>query len=150
MAQKFIYLASGQEVTLDDPTDSYTPDQIKQHWTTTFPELSNASWEEKRAEDGTRVITFAKKVGTKGANALRRYIQPDEVVVLRTGEKFTCKFGPGMSPKSRLTTISGLAEDGTACSIKGFLIDIEATGKLKNGQVDAKLLAIFKEKAARS
>lgn len=68
MAQKFVYMASGQEVELDDPTDAYTPQQIKDHWTTTFPELSNASWEEKRAKDGTKVITFAKKVGTKGAS----------------------------------------------------------------------------------
>lgn len=88
MAQKFVYMASGQEVILDDPTDSYTPQQIKDHWTTTFPELSNAIWEEKRTEDGTKVVTFAKKVGVKGVDGpawvsvKERLPEDDQIVIV--------------------------------------------------------------------
>lgn len=65
MAQKFVYTTGGRDVTLDDPDNSYTPAQIKDHWAATFPELQNATWETKE-EEGVKVITFAKKVGTKG------------------------------------------------------------------------------------
>lgn len=66
MTQRFVYVTAGQEYSLDDPNDDYTPQQVKDHWAATFPELGNASWDTKEA-DGVKVITFAKKVGTKGA-----------------------------------------------------------------------------------
>lgn len=66
MATKYVYLAGGREVTFEDAGDVYKPEDIKTHWAATFPELSGATWEEKKGEDGVRVVTFAKKVGTKG------------------------------------------------------------------------------------
>lgn len=72
MAQKFVYLTGGREATLDDPEGVYTPQQIKDHWAATFPELRNASWEEK-VEGEVKVITFAKEVGTKGNGAALEY-----------------------------------------------------------------------------
>lgn len=65
MATKYVYMAGGREVSYEDATDAYKPDDIRQHWAQSFPELANATWEEKK-EGETRVITFAKKVGTKG------------------------------------------------------------------------------------
>jgi hypothetical protein len=68
------------------------------------------------------------------ANILRRFIQPDEVVVLNSvyhGKKFICKEGPGMNPKARGVSISGLWEDGKEGLVGGFSIDPEATQKLK-------------------
>jgi PRTRC genetic system protein C len=65
MPTKYVYLTGGREVTFDDDADAYKPDDIRQHWAATFPELASATWEEKK-EDGVRVVTFAKKVGTKG------------------------------------------------------------------------------------
>jgi PRTRC genetic system protein C len=66
MAQKFVYTTGGRDVTLEDPADDYTPAQIKDHWAATFPELAGATWDTKTGDDGVKVITFAKKVGTKG------------------------------------------------------------------------------------
>lgn len=75
------------------------------------------------------------------ANQLRRYIFPDETMILAStghfvngknaGKKFVCKTGPGMNPKARGAVIVGLWEDGSAGSINGFWIDEEATKKLK-------------------
>ena len=60
MTQKFVYVTGGQEYVQDDPGEDYTPRQIKDHWATTFPELTNATWETKEV-DGVKVITFSKK-----------------------------------------------------------------------------------------
>jgi PRTRC genetic system protein C len=67
MATRYVYLTGGREVEFMDEQDAYKPEDIKAHWAATFPELSAATWDEKKADDGTRTITFAKKVGTKGA-----------------------------------------------------------------------------------
>jgi hypothetical protein len=66
----------GQEVTFVDQEDQYKAEDIRKHWANTFPELGNAQADEdKKAQtvevDGEsvevdRVVTFAKKVGTKG------------------------------------------------------------------------------------
>ncbi len=65
MPTKYVYTIGGREVTFEDDADDYKPEDIKTHWAQTFPELASATWEETK--DGeTRVVTFAKKVGTKG------------------------------------------------------------------------------------
>ena len=48
------------------PGDEYTPEQVLAHLKGYFPELANASIDEKQLEDGTLEITFSKQVTTKG------------------------------------------------------------------------------------
>lgn len=67
----------GQEVTFLDSEDQYQPEDIRQHWAQTFPELGSAQTDEQKKTqtvevegqqvEVNRVVTFAKKVGTKGA-----------------------------------------------------------------------------------
>lgn len=78
MATLYKYLTGGREVTFLDPDDAYQPEDIRQHWAGTFPELGNAATDiDDKAQtvtvDGveaevTRVVTFSKKVGTKGGD----------------------------------------------------------------------------------
>jgi PRTRC genetic system protein C len=63
MARIFIY--DGKEYP--DPAPEMPVDEVRQSWTEFFPELANAETKEsKRGED--TVYTFAKRVGTKGAD----------------------------------------------------------------------------------
>jgi len=49
-----------------DPDPNLSVDEVRQHMSTFFPELSNAETKQsKRGEDD--IITFQKRVGTKGA-----------------------------------------------------------------------------------
>ena len=61
MTRIFVY--EGRE--FPDPDPELTPEQIRQHWSTMFPELATATIKEsKKGEDD--VFTFERKVGTKG------------------------------------------------------------------------------------
>ena len=81
MTTLYKYIVDGRPVQWVDEKDEHTPDAVRQAWTQTFPELGNATAsEEKPKEAGKkltvtvegvswevdRVVTFAKKVGTKG------------------------------------------------------------------------------------
>lgn len=72
----------GREVDYFDADGQYTPEVIRKHWAESFPELSNATVEAKdevqtiktRDTEGNeteveidRLVTFSKRVGTKGA-----------------------------------------------------------------------------------
>lgn len=65
MPTRYVYVTGGREVAFDDPADVYKPEDIKAHWAATFPELGAATWEVTE-KDGVKIVTFAKKVGTKG------------------------------------------------------------------------------------
>jgi PRTRC genetic system protein C len=71
----------GREVVFEDPTDQYKPEDVRQHWAQSFPELANATTTET-TEDGKKVVTFAKKVGTKGGKTPHRFQVNGEVVWL--------------------------------------------------------------------
>lgn len=104
--QKFIYTTGGQDVTIDDPNNDYTAEQIKAHWATTFPELANATWDTKEV-DGVKVVTFSKKVGTKGFVAARAggpLMHPAIVALLTIPEK----------PLPGCDLLARLYEDGPA------------------------------------
>ncbi len=63
MARVFVY--DGRE--FPDPDPSLSVDDVRQHMTNFFPELSNAETKQsKRGED--EIIEFKKRVGTKGAS----------------------------------------------------------------------------------
>lgn len=65
MARKFIY--DGKP--LDDPDPSMKIDEVRQSYAEYFPELYNAEHTEKKDGEDT-VITFTKRVGTKGSLAV--------------------------------------------------------------------------------
>lgn len=48
-----------------DPDPNMTVDEVRQSMSNFFPELANAETETKK-KDGNEVITFKKRVGTKG------------------------------------------------------------------------------------
>jgi len=62
MARKFLY--DGKP--LDDPDPGMSIEDVRQFYANVFPELFNASNTEKKDGEDT-VITFAKRVGVKGA-----------------------------------------------------------------------------------
>ena len=49
-----------------DPGAEYTSQQVLDHLKNFFPELGNATIDEKQVEDGTLEIAFSKQVTTKG------------------------------------------------------------------------------------
>jgi PRTRC genetic system protein C len=50
----------------EDPGPEYTPEEIRSHLATIYPEVAQADIQEKTLEDGTVEITFVKRAGTKG------------------------------------------------------------------------------------
>lgn len=65
MARKFIYDGN----PLDDPDPSMSVEDVRQFFANVFPELFNASHTEKKDGEDT-VITFAKRLGVKGAEEI--------------------------------------------------------------------------------
>jgi PRTRC genetic system protein C len=63
MSRIFVY--DGQEYP--DPDPAMTPEDIRRQYANYFPELSNAETKETKRGDDT-VFTWAKRVGTKGAD----------------------------------------------------------------------------------
>jgi len=87
MATLYRYaVQGGREVTFLDADDAYQPEDIRQHWAGTFPELGQAQTEidakaqtvEVEGQPVTvgKVVSFVKKVGTKGAT-YRRFFEDD-------------------------------------------------------------------------
>jgi PRTRC genetic system protein C len=56
-----------QDETYEDPGEEFSNEDVKRHLTTYFPELAQATIEEKKLDDGTVEVTFVKRAGTKGA-----------------------------------------------------------------------------------
>lgn len=87
MTTLYKYMVEDRAVTFLDPESVYKPEDIKTHWTQTFPELSNAIAETKAAKAGEKlkevhegqevevekVVTFVKKVGTKATAITSQY-----------------------------------------------------------------------------
>jgi hypothetical protein len=75
----FKYVTGGQEVTFLDDQGLYDAETIRKHWQGTFPELGNCQAEtdakkqtvtvEGQEVEVDRVVTYVKKVGTKGGDA---------------------------------------------------------------------------------
>lgn len=83
MSTLYKYVTNGVPVTYVDVDEQHTPEAIRTHWARTFSELGNCQAEEQKAKEGEklkgltqegeevevdRVVTFVKKVGTKGAD----------------------------------------------------------------------------------
>lgn len=52
---------------IPDPGPEYSPEQVRSHLTTYFPELAQAKTDEQTLADGTVEITFRKQVTTKAS-----------------------------------------------------------------------------------
>ena len=55
----------GDEVW-EDPGEEFSNEDVRRHLTTYFPELAQATVQEKTLEDGTTEVTLVKRAGTKG------------------------------------------------------------------------------------
>lgn len=53
-------------VDLIDPGAQYTPEQVRDFYAPTYPEILNAAIEGPEEKDGKLVYTFRRAVGTKG------------------------------------------------------------------------------------
>jgi len=62
MARVFVY---GDE-RWEDPGEEFSNEDVRRHLTTYFPELAQASIEEKTLDDGTVEVHLVKRAGTKG------------------------------------------------------------------------------------
>jgi hypothetical protein len=97
MTTLFKYETQGRPVTFLDEADQYDNETIRKHWQTSFPELGNCQAETKAAPKGEKlkevmaegeevevdkVVTFVKKVGTKGGDGDQ--VDADDVVTLDT------------------------------------------------------------------
>lgn len=60
-----VFYYDGKKVA-DDPGPEFSNDEVKKHLAQYFPELAQATWDEKEQDDGTVEVTFAKRAGTKG------------------------------------------------------------------------------------
>lgn len=58
-----IFVYDGRE--FPDPDSSMSPEEVRQHMTSFFPELANAETITSK-RDNTDIIEFRKRVGTKG------------------------------------------------------------------------------------
>ncbi|WLE60260.1 PRTRC system protein C [Burkholderia plantarii] len=52
---------------LPDPAPTFTPDQVREFYAQTYPELTNAEVEGPIVKGSRNVFTFRRAVGTKGA-----------------------------------------------------------------------------------
>ncbi|MBN1815353.1 MAG: hypothetical protein JXA14_26210 [Anaerolineae bacterium] len=55
----------------EDPGEGFSNEDVRKHLTSFFPELAQASIEEKTLDDGTVEVRFVKRAGTKGARGNR-------------------------------------------------------------------------------
>jgi len=60
-------------VDLIDPGIQFNAEQVRDFYAPTYPEILNAAIEGPEEKDGKLVYTFRRAVGTKGAQAKRRY-----------------------------------------------------------------------------
>jgi PRTRC genetic system protein C len=66
LARSFRY----NSVDLPDPGIQYRPEEVRDFYAATYPEITTAAIEGPEEKDGKLVWTFRKAVGTKGAEAL--------------------------------------------------------------------------------
>lgn len=52
--------------TLTDPNNNMTPEEVKKHYSGSFPELTNATLSGPRVEGDKAIYSFKATVGTKG------------------------------------------------------------------------------------
>lgn len=64
--RKFQIKINGTLITLEDPNDEMTPEEVKDSYSNHYPQLLNAKIEEKGIVDGYSVYEFVTISGVKG------------------------------------------------------------------------------------
>ena len=54
------------QTRVEDPDPSMTSEQVQEHLSTQYPELTSGSFTGPDLKNGEHVFTFQRKVGTKG------------------------------------------------------------------------------------
>jgi len=62
LARKFMF----NSLKLDDPNPAWSPDQVREFFATTYPDLTNAEIEGPEIKDGEAIFAIRRQVGTKG------------------------------------------------------------------------------------
>lgn len=62
----FVIDKKGQEQELPDPNSEFTPEQVLNFYSTTYPELNNSVVKEVQELEGKIRVSFSSNVGTKG------------------------------------------------------------------------------------
>lgn len=120
MPTRYVYVTGGREVAFDDPADVYKPEDIKVHWAATFPELGAATWEVTE-KDGVKIVTFAKKVGTKGGewpdwvSVEERLPEEYECVIVVSPEMDVVTIGNWVTPQEGDDQSGWVVFDGGGC-----------------------------------
>jgi PRTRC genetic system protein C len=71
----------------EDPGEGFSNEDVRKHLSSFFPELAQASIEEKTLDDGTVEVRFVKRAGTKGARGkkvpIEDMLDPDVLAFYR-------------------------------------------------------------------
>lgn len=116
MTTLYKYVAQGgKAVTFLDETDVYDAETIRKHWANTFPELGSAQTSiddktKKATHEGQeiavdKIVTFAKKVGTKGQH-------PAIAALLEVGPANTEGLGLAIKLQREPVTVGELVQLG--------------------------------------
>jgi PRTRC genetic system protein C len=98
-------------LSLQDPGPQYTPIQVRDLYSATYPEINTAAIEGPEEKSGELVYTFRRAVGTKGSKALIRTLAGGKKVKRCAG----CKQDKELSAFARGTGPGGLHRHCREC-----------------------------------
>ncbi|WP_201451622.1 PRTRC system protein C [Hydrogenophaga sp. BPS33] len=96
-------------LTLPDPNEAMTPDQVREFYATQFPELNNAVIEGPVTENGVATWSFIRAAGAKGREEVTASPALEARALI---EKALCTSGAGNSaalPQARLDGTDAVA-----------------------------------------
>lgn len=66
LSRVFTFKKNGTTITLVDPDPELTPEEVLQHYSGQYPELTTATFEEPKVVGDNSVFSILTTVGTKG------------------------------------------------------------------------------------
>jgi PRTRC genetic system protein C len=66
LIRKFSFMDKEQEITLDDPSDKFSPEAVLNFYAQTYPILTTAKIEGPEIRDDAVQYRFVTTIGTKG------------------------------------------------------------------------------------
>jgi PRTRC genetic system protein C len=66
LEREFKFEKDGKPVTLPDPNPDYSIEEVMQYYSTTYPELTTAKFDEPKVEGSKVIHKVRTTVGTKG------------------------------------------------------------------------------------
>jgi len=123
MARIFKY----QDQVWEDPGEGFSNEDVRKHLTQFFPELAQATINEKTLDDGTVEVRFVKRAGTKGT---------DEIIALLDGLKPLEL--PALDVALRLLTTDDFGAEGAGIisQVQGVIDALEQQGRMAKRVVD--------------